>query len=154
MGMEIALRIQVKDQSTSSILYELTTDYISGRNNYTTEVCDLLDLYSNDFIVTNDNIDKLQRCVDYIENEMRLTQATLDTELRNLELHAIRSVASTNKDVVIDEMNMIDVIQNNIRDNFVETLELLHHIYSLLCSAKSLYNNHNDNINTVISVSY
>lgn len=151
--MEIILSIQVKDQSTSSILYELTTDYVSGRNNYTTEVCDLLDLYSNDFIVTNDTLVKLQRCMDYIDSEIGLTQATLDTELRNLELHTIRSVASTNKDIIIDEMNMIDVIQNNIRDNFIETMELLQHIYSLLCSAKSLYNNHNDNINIVISVS-
>ena len=150
--MEIALSIQVKDQSTSSILYELTTDYVSGRNNYTTEVCDLLDLYSNDFIVTSDTLVKLQRCMDYIDSEIGLTQATLDTELRNLELHTIRSVASTNKDIIIDEMNMIDVIQNNIRDNFIETMELLQHIYSLLCSAKSLYNNHNDNVNIVISV--
>lgn len=152
--MEIALSIQVKDQSTSSILYELTTDYVSGRDNYTTEVCDLLDLYSNNFIVTKDTLGKLQRCMDYIDNEIGLTQATLDTELRNLELHTIRSVASTNKDIIIDEMNMIDVIQNNIRDNFIETMELLQHIYSLLRSAKSLYNNHNDNVNIVISVSY
>ena len=67
--MEISLNIQVKDQSTSSILYELNTDYICGRDNYTNKVCDLLDLsHSNDFVVTNDTLSKLQRCLDYIES--------------------------------------------------------------------------------------
>lgn len=154
MGMEISLNIQVKDPSTSSILYELNTDYICGRDNYTNKVCDLLDLSSNDFVVTNDTLSKLQRCLDYIESEMKLTQAVLDTELRNLELHAIRSVASKNKDDINDEKHMIRDIQENIRDNFVDTMELLNHIYNLLRSAQSLYNEHNDNINIVISVSY
>ena len=155
MGMEISLNIQVKDQSTSSILYELNTDYICGRDNYTNKVCDLLDLSpSNDFVVTNDTLSKLQRCLDYIESEMKLTQSVLDTELRNLELHAIRSVVSTNDDEVQDNKHMIREIQENIRDNFVDTMELLYHIYSLLRSAQSLYNTHNDNINIVISVSY
>ena len=152
--MEIALSIQVKDQSTSSILYKLTMDYICGRDNYTNKVCDLLDLSSNDFTVTSDTLSKLQRCLDYIESETELTQTVLDAELRNLELHTIRSVVSKNKDVIDDEKNMIDIIQDNIRNNFVETMGLLNHIYNLLCSAKSLYNNHNDNINIVISVSY
>ena len=155
MGMEISLNIQVKDQSTSSILYELNTDYICGRDNYTNKVCDLLDLSpSNDFVVTNDTLSKLQRCLDYIESEMKLTQSVLDTELRNLELHAIRSVVSTNDDEVQENKHMIREIQENIRDNFVDTMELLYHIYSLLRSAQSLYNTHNDNINIVISVSY
>ena len=155
MGMEISLNIQVKDQSTSSILYELNTDYICGRDNYTNKVCDLLDLSpSNDFVVTSDNLSKLQRCLDYVESEMKLTQSVLDTELRNLELHAIRSVVSTNDDEVQDNKHMIREIQENIRDNFVDTMELLYHIYSLLRSAQSLYNTHNDNINIVISVSY
>lgn len=153
--MEISLNIQVKDPSTSSILYELNTDYICGRDNYTNEVCDLLDLSpSNDFVVTNDTLSKLQRCLDYIEGEMKLTQSVLDTELRNLELHAIRSVVSTNDDEVQENKHMIREIQENIRDNFVDTMELLYHIYSLLRSAQSLYNTHNDNINIVISVSY
>lgn len=153
--MEISLNIQVKDPSTSSILYELNTDYICGRDNYTNKVCDLLDLSpSNDFVVTNDTLSKLQRCLDYIESEMKLTQAVLDTELRNLELHAIRSVVSTNDDEVQDNKHMIREIQENIRDNFVDTMELLYHIYSLLRSAQSLYNEHNNNINIVISVSY
>ncbi len=152
--MEITLSIQVKDQSTSSILYELTTDYICGRDNYTNKVCDLLDLSSNDFVVTNDTLNNLQRCLDYIENEIGLTQTVLDAELRNLELHTIRSVVSKNKDDINDEKHMIDIIQNNISDNFVETMGLLNHIYNLLSSAKSLYNEHNDNINIVISVSY
>ena len=153
--MEISLNIQVKDQSTSSILYELNTDYICGRDNYTNKVCDLLDLSpSNDFVVTSDNLSKLQRCLDYVESEMKLTQSVLDTELRNLELHAIRSVVSTNDDEVQDNKHMIREIQENIRDNFVDTMELLYHIYSLLRSAQSLYNTHNDNINIVISVSY
>lgn len=153
--MEISLNIQVKDQSTSSILYELNTDYICGRDNYTNKVCDLLDLSpSNDFVVTNDTLSKLQRCLDYIESEMKLTQSVLDTELRNLELHAIRSVVSTNDDEVQENKHMIREIQENIRDNFVDTMELLYHIYSLLRSAQSLYNTHNDNINIVISVSY
>jgi len=152
--MEITLSIQVKDQSTSSILYELTTDYICGRDNYTNKVCDLLDLSSNDFVVTNDTLNNLQRCLDYIENEIGLTQTVLDAELRNLELHTIRSVVSKNKDDINDEKRMIDIIQNNISDNFVETMGLLNHIYNLLSSAKSLYNEHNDNINIVISVSY
>lgn len=153
--MEISLNIQVKDPSTSSILYELNTDYICGRDNYTNKVCDLLELsHSNDFVVTNDTLGKLQRCLDYIESEMKLTQAVLDTELRNLELHAIRSVASTNDDEVQDNKHMIREIQENIRDNFVDTMELLYHIYSLLRSAQSLYNTRNDNINIVISVSY
>lgn len=153
--MEISLNIQVKDQSTSSILYELNTDYICGRDNYTNKVCDLLELSpSNDFVVTNDTLSKLQRCLDYIESEMKLTQAVLDTELRNLELHAIRSVVSTNDDEVQDNKHMIRDIQENIRDNFVDTMELLYHIYSLLRSAQSLYNTRNDNINIVISVSY
>lgn len=153
--MEISLNIQVKDPSTSSILYELNTDYICGRDNYTNKVCDLLDLSpSNDFVVTNDTLSKLQRCLDYIESEMKLTQSVLDTELRNLELHAIRSVVSTNDDEVQDNKHMIREIQENIRDNFVDTMELLYHIYSLLRSAQSLYNTHNDNINIVISVSY
>lgn len=155
MGMEISLNIQVKDQSTSSILYELNTDYICGRDNYTNKVCDLLELSpSNDFVVTNDTLSKLQRCLDYIESEMKLTQAVLDTELRNLELHAIRSVVSTNDDEVQENKHMIREIQENIRDNFVDTMELLYHIYSLLRSAQSLYNTRNDNINIVISVSY
>lgn len=155
MGMEISLNIQVKDQSTSSILYELNTDYICGRDNYTNKVCDLLDLSpSNDFVVTSDNLSKLQRCSDYIESEMKLTQSVLDTELRNLELHTIRSVVSTNDDEVQENKHMIREIQENIRDNFVDTMELLYHIYSLLRSAQSLYNTHNDNINIVISVSY
>lgn len=155
MGMEISLNIQVKDPSTSSILYELNTDYICGRDNYTNKVCDLLDLSpSNDFVVTNDTLSKLQRCLDYIESEMKLTQAVLDTELRNLELHAIRSVASTNDNEIQDNKHMIRDIQENIRDNFVDTMELLYHIYSLLRSAQSLYNTRNDNINIVISVSY
>lgn len=155
MGMEISLNIQVKDPSTSSILYELNTDYICGRDNYTNKVCDLLELSpSNDFVVTNDTLSKLQRCLDYIESEMKLTQAVLDTELRNLELHAIRSVVSTNDDEVQDNKHMIREIQENIRDNFVDTMELLYHIYSLLRSAQSLYNTRNDNINIVISVSY
>lgn len=155
MGMEISLNIQVKDQSTSSILYELNTDYICGRDNYTNKVCDLLDLSpSNDFVVTNDTLSKLQRCLDYVESEMKLTQSVLDTELRNLELHAIRSVVSTNDDEVQENKHMIREIQENIRDNFVDTMELLYHIYSLLRSAQSLYNTHNDNINIVISVSY
>lgn len=155
MGMEISLNIQVKDQSTSSILYELNTDYICGRDNYTNKVCDLLELSpSNDFVVTNDTLSKLQRCLDYIESEMKLTQAVLDTELRNLELHAIRSVVSTNDDEVQENKHMIREIQENIRDNFVDTMELLYHIYSLLRSAQSLYNTHKDNINIVISVSY
>ena len=153
--MEISLNIQVKDPSTSSILYELNTDYICGRDNYTCKVCDLLDLSpSNDFVVTNDTISKLQRCLDYIESEMKLTQSVLDTELRNLELHAIRSVVSTNDDEVQENKHMIREIQENIRDNFVDTMELLYHIYSLLRSAQSLYSTHNDNINIVISVSY
>lgn len=153
--MEISLNIQVKDPSTSSILYELNTDYICGRDNYTNKVCDLLELsHSNDFVVTNDTLGKLQRCLDYIESEMKLTQAVLDTELRNLELHAIRSVASTNDDEVHDNKHMIREIQENIRDNFVDTMEVLYHIYSLLRSAQSLYNTRNDNINIVISVSY
>ena len=153
--MEISLNIQVKDQSTSSILYELNTDYICGRDNYTNKVCDLLDLSpSNDFVVTSDNLSKLQRCSDYIESEMKLTQSVLDTELRNLELHTIRSVVSTNDDEVQENKHMIREIQENIRDNFVDTMELLYHIYSLLRSAQSLYNTHNDNINIVISVSY
>lgn len=153
--MEISLNIQVKDPSTSSILYELNTDYICGRDNYTNKVCDLLELsHSNDFVVTNDTLGKLQRCLDYIESEMKLTQAVLDTELRNLELHTIRSVASTNDDEVQDNKHMIREIQENIRDNFVDTMELLYHIYSLLRSAQSLYNTRNDNINIVISVSY
>ena len=153
--MEISLNIQVKDPSTSSILYELNTDYICGRDNYTNKVCDLLYLSpSNDFVVTNDTLSKLQRCLDYIESEMKLTQAVLDTELRNLELHAIRSVVSTNDDEVQDNKHMIREIQENIRDNFVDTMELLYHIYSLLRSAQSLYNTHNNNINIVISVSY
>lgn len=155
MGMEISLNIQVKDPSTSSILYELNTDYICGRDNYTNKVCDLLDLSpSNDFVVTNDTLSKLQRCLDYIESEMKLTQSVLDTELRNLELHAIRSVVSTNDDEVQENKHMIREIQENIRDNFVDTMELLYHIYSLLRSAQSLYNTRNDNINIVISVSY
>ena len=155
MGMEISLNIQVKDQSTSSILYELNTDYICGRDNYTNKVCDLLDLSpSNDFVVTNDTLSKLQRCLDYIESEMKLTQSVLDTELRNLELHAIRSVVSNNDDEVQENKHMVREIQENIRDNFVDTMELLYHIYSLLRSAQSLYNTHNDNINIVISVSY
>ena len=155
MGMEISLNIQVKDQSTSSILYELNTDYICGRDNYTNKVCDLLDLSpSNDFVVTNDTLSKLQRCLDYVESEMKLTQSVLDTELRNLEIHAIRSVVSTNDDEVQENKHMIREIQENIRDNFVDTMELLYHIYSLLRSAQSLYNTHNDNINIVISVSY
>lgn len=155
MGMEISLNIQVKDPLTSSILYELNTDYICGRDNYTNKVCDLLELSpSNDFAVTNDTLSKLQRCLDYIESEMKLTQAVLDTELRNLELHAIRSVVSTNDDEVQDNKHMIREIQENIRDNFVDTMELLYHIYSLLRSAQSLYNTRNDNINIVISVSY
>ena len=155
MGMEISLNIQVKDQSTSSILYELNTDYICGRDNYTNKVCDLLDLSpSNDFVVTSDNLSKLQRCLDYVESEMKLTQSVLDTELRNLELHTIRSVVSTNDDEVQENKHMIREIQENIRDNFVDTMELLYHIYSLLRSAQSLYNTHNDNINIVISVSY
>lgn len=155
MGMEIALSIQVKDQSTSSILYELTTDYICGRDNYTNKVCDLLELSpSNDFVVTSDTFSKLQRCSDYIESEMKLTQTVLDDELRNLELHTIRSVATKNKDDINDEKHMIGVIRDNISDNFVETMALLQHIYSLLGSAKSLYYEHNDNINIVISVSY
>ena len=155
MGMEISLNIQVKEPSTSSILYELNTDYICGRDNYTNKVCDLLDLSpSNDFVVTNDTLSKLQRCLDYIESEMKLTQSVLDTELRNLELHAIRSVVSTNDDEVQENKHMIREIQENIRDNFVDTMELLYHIYSLLRSAQSLYNTHNDNINIVISVSY
>ena len=130
MGMEISLNIQVKDQSTSSILYELNTDYICGRDNYTNKVCDLLDLSpSNDFVVTNDTLSKLQRCLDYIESEMKLTQSVLDTELRNLELHAIRSVVSTNDDEVQDNKHMIREIQENIRDNFVDTMELLYHIW-------------------------
>ena len=153
--MEISLNIQVKDQSTSSILYELNTDYICGRDNYTNKVCDLLDLSpSNDFVVTSDNLSKLQRCLDYVESEMKLTQSVLDTELRNLELHTIRSVVSTNDDEVQDNKHMIREIQENIRDNFVDTMELLYHIYSLFRSAQSLYNTHNDNINIVISVSY
>lgn len=153
--MEIALSIQVKDQSTSSILYELTTDYICGRDNYTNKVCDLLELSpSNDFVVTSDTFSKLQRCSDYIESEMKLTQTVLDDELRNLELHTIRSVATKNKDDINDEKHMIGVIRDNISDNFVETMALLQHIYSLLGSAKSLYYEHNDNINIVISVSY
>lgn len=153
--MEISLNIQVKDPSTSSILYELNTDYICGRDNYTNKVCDLLELsHSNDFVVTNDTLGKLQRCLDYIESEMKLTQAVLDTELRNLELHAIRSVVSNNDDEVQDNKHMIREIQENIRDNFVDTMELLYHIYSLLRSAQSLYNTRNDNINIVISVSY
>lgn len=153
--MEISLNIQVKDPSTSSILYELNTDYICGRDNYTNKVCDLLELSpSNDFVVTNDTLSKLQRCLDYIESEMKLTQSVLDTELRNLELHAIRSVVSTNDDEVQENKHMIREIQENIRDNFVDTMELLYHIYSLLRSAQSLYNTHNDNINIVISVSY
>lgn len=153
--MEISLNIQVKDPSTSSILYELNTDYICGRDNYTNKVCDLLELSpSNDFVVTNDTLGKLQRCLDYIESEMKLTQAVLDTELRNLELHAIRSVVSNNDDEVQDNKHMIREIQENIRDNFVDTMELLYHIYSLLRSAQSLYNTRNDNINIVISVSY
>ena len=153
--MEISLNIQVKDQSTSSILYELNTDYICGRDNYTNKVCDLLDLSpSNDFVVTSDNLSKLQRCLDYVESEMKLTQSVLDTELRNLELHTIRSVVSTNDDEVQENKHMIREIQENIRDNFVDTMELLYHIYSLLRSAQSLYNTHNDNINIVISVSY
>lgn len=153
--MEISLNIQVKDPSTSSILYELNTDYICGRDNYTNKVCDLLDLSpSNDFVVTNDTLSKLQRCLDYIESEMKLTQSVLDTELRNLELHAIRSVVSTNDDEVQENKHMIREIQENIRDNFVDTMELLYHIYSLLRSAQSLYNTRNDNINIVISVSY
>ena len=49
---------------------------------------------------------------------------------------------------------MIREIQENIRDNFVDTMELLYHIYSLLRSAQSLYDEHNNNINIVISVSY
>lgn len=155
MGMEISLNIQVKDPSTSSILYELNTDYICGRDNYTNKVCDLLELSpSNDFVVTSDTLSKLQRCLDYIESEMKLTQAVLDTELRNLELHAIRSVVSTNDVEVQDNKHMIREIQENIRDNFVDTMELLYHIYSLLSSAQSLYNEHNNNINIVISVSY
>ena len=155
MGMEISLNIQVKEPSTSSILYELNTDYICGRDNYTNKVCDLLDLStSNDFVVTNDTLSKLQRCLDYIESEMKLTQSVLDTELRNLELHAIRSVVSNNDDEVQENKHMIREIQENIRDNFVDTMELLYHIYSLLRSAQSLYNTHNDNINIVISVSY
>lgn len=153
--MEIALSIQVKDQSTSSILYELTTDYICGRDNYTNKVCDLLELSpSNDFVVTGDTLSKLQRCSDYIESEMKLTQTILDAELRNLELHAIRSVATKNKDDINDEKQMVSVIRDNISDNFVETMALLQHIYSLLGSATSLYYEHNDNINIVISVSY
>lgn len=154
MGMEIVLSIQVKDQSTSSILYKLTTDYICGRDSYTNRVCDLLDLTSNDFIVTSDTLSKLQRCLDYIESEIEITQTMLDAELRNLELHTIRSVVSKNKDVIDDEKTMIGVIQDNIRDNFVDIMGLLNHIYNLLSSAKSLYNEHNDNINIVISVSY
>ena len=153
--MEISLNIQVKEPSTSSILYELNTDYICGRDNYTNKVCDLLDLSpSNDFVVTNDTLSKLQRCLDYIESEMKLTQSVLDTELRNLELHTIRSVVSNNDDEVQENKHMIREIQENIRDNFVDTMELLYHIYSLLRSAQSLYNTHNDNINIVISVSY
>ena len=104
--------------------------------------------------MTNDTLSKLQRCLDYIESEMKLTQSTLDTELRNLELHAIRSVASTNNDEIQDNKHMIREIQENIRDNFVDTMELLYHIYSLLRSAQSLYDEHNNNINIVISVSY
>lgn len=152
--MEIALSIKVKDQLTSSILYELTVDYICGRNNYTNKVCELLDLYSNDFVVTSDTFSKIQRCSDYIENEMTLIKEVLDGELRNLELHTIRSVASKSKDDINDEKHMIDIIRDNIKDNFVETLELLQHIYSLLCSSALLYDNHNDNINIVISASY